>query len=281
VTDDRGEPTPSDPAERALRLRLAVLFVYSLGAYAAGVILFGPQVLYGLARHEPWLLAGILAGELTAFFWFGQYYATHFGLGEPLRDRPVTRPDRWHLYRAAGTLMLGLAVDFAFTIYAQQNEWTARRRAVPARGEVYRVEGRTVGRSHYADCFYRFTDAAGEEHDGLAVIPCHADGSPRYVLPILLRKAVLEGPLPAPITLTYDPEWPARSWADPLDGTAPAHLAGTCCGGLLQLIAVPALLIAAQGHLRRGLLPWWADLFKVVPFALRATGLLVVAVLRN
>jgi len=120
-------PLGAPPADAAgdvpcSRRRLALLLYGALAAAVVGVSLLATDLQDELARLELWRRAIFLVGDATALFWFLWFTVRHGVRGLPLRTVPVSGPLASQWYVVGSTLLLGLGLDFACTVFLKEQE---------------------------------------------------------------------------------------------------------------------------------------------------------------
>jgi hypothetical protein len=221
-------------------------------------------------RLEPWKIVELWSADLVALFWFVRFSVVHAIQGEPLLAVP--RDDGRHRIRVVVLIGTGaLLVDLAFCLQLMSDERVRYLQAVPTEAEVISVREWTRELATWYEVEYSFKDAAGltqtayqrvegKNHELPATLPPNA----KLVLTSHARSQKM-------IRIRYDPEFPRRAW---IDGTGWDNGDAIYWFSLLTLMfqAMVTALFLLQLKMRAtsNFLPWWWDIYKVLPLAVGA-----------
>jgi hypothetical protein len=260
----------------------AILPAVALAAFAAGVWLFLPLIEEEHKRLETPLAFALWAGDGVAAFWCLQYIVKALCRGEPRRDEAVgARRARRQCLLVSATLGIGMVIDVAATAWTVLLEQRAFETAARVQGEIYAVEEKRFPENTRYRLHCRFRDGAG----GLHTFVCTArhERGGEFVPPLdrQTQAAVRARALPHPVPVSYDPDWPDRSWLTAAgwrwdEFTYCYRFQGMSGVVLLhQAIAVPVFLLVLWGAGARGIVPWWYEYHKVVPLLTEGVALVL------
>lgn len=229
---------------------------------------FGPQA----ERMELWKQFTVWIGEAVAIGWGFQFIIRH-ALGMQLQDHALSAPQH-SLTLPFTTIVLGLLADLCVTGIVVGDEYFGFQIAKRTLGKVIDVQRE---RTDQYDVYYlrvQFTDQDKVQHESrIRVTDFHREGFPVGMQQPGNIRAMQPG---FGIDIAYDPKFPQRIWAR----------WETWCGGIVSIHLIMLLLLAAQigsliwfavelkKKLASGVLPWWHELYKLVPVAGEAAFLL-------
>ena len=250
------------------RRRLAVCWLLTLGAFAAGVVALEPYLAREHRRLTSIQVALLWTSEAVSGFWFLRFGARHLLAGRPM---PPQAGGREYAVVVA-SLLAGWLLDIGLTGYKFWEEAAARKRSIGAPGLV--TGGGlgpppSPGGTRFAHLRGEYTDGSGTRHEFDAVRDWQT-------LPAAVLTAVRSGRLPAAIPVQYDPEQPERIW---LPGETPVERV-YALSGMIQAAQV-GLLIGplANGPARVRLLRR-IPVEQVGPFGVTAVVLFAVGLWR-
>jgi hypothetical protein len=246
-----------------IRLLLGLAVLATLLAFGVGLTVHWPWLRAEHDRLEPaWrlLIWCTDAAALLWVIWFGVNYSI---LGQRLPDARSGDPEfRYLLVSLLGAFAVGVAT----TVATAYNEQAGGARAVQAAGQI--VGGRPTwnGRKAYVVC--RFQDRGGMWHEGRLQVGL--SGQPQAV-----RDALRPGGLPAPVLVTYDPDWPQRCWLAGFNNEEDNRIYWMEASFLLfQGLCLPLALRFGVWKTAVGRIP----LYKVIPLWAGLTPFLLAAV---
>jgi hypothetical protein len=164
--------------------------------------------------------------------------------------------------------------SMARTFHAEMAAYQSANRTMAEARVAKRMRfGRIV--HHRLDC--HFKDSLGAEHV-FRITAVDEPGLPPVGYPMEVVRALRGGAAVLPIPLRYDPSNPARAW---VEGTGGVDDNATVLFSLLllgfQLVGLGLFALkyfpTLRSHARRGFVPWWADVYKVMPLAIEAVFL--------
>jgi hypothetical protein len=266
-----------------------LLFALTGVLLAGGFLGMWPVLLEGHQRIHPWQVPLLWAGDLVALLLFLRFFLTHGIRGQPLLDKPLGRRPRFRDWWPALSLLVAFAADLAYTGYEIYEEHRVREtRACSATGEIldyyrkpYPAErGRPAGTSYHVR--YRFRDPQGTWRHGTFSTAIEDGGRPVDPHPPEVVAGLLADRRPLPLRVSYDPDWPARSWARDVPRLFEYGQVFLFSMAFLwgQLVVLPGLVTAYLRAVRNGIVPWWRDLLEAVPLTVEAAVLLLLAVIR-
>jgi hypothetical protein len=186
---------------QSIRLLVSAGWVVLATMLAISIWWHWPYLAREHRRLEPWRIALTWFGEFVALFWFVWFGLSYCVLGRSSSHGAVGDRDfRWF----AITMWVGIAGELIAqgSLVWQEQATFAKGRIVW--GEV--IGFRTIPSNGGWDFLHTtFQDANGDDH--VADFQIH-----RRQLPPVLTQALRAGQLPAPVQVTYDPEWPDRNW---------------------------------------------------------------------
>jgi hypothetical protein len=156
-------------------------------------------------RMEPWRIACIWLNDATAVFWY-----LWFGLRYALLGRSP-QPRSWELPLVLVTSGLSLAIDLAITFDEMRHEQERFAAARETDGWIVAAEPMELCRGDVKryTLTARYADAAGATHE-----LTYTMGS--SFVPRDLKGQLAAGGFPIPVRMSYDPDWPPRSWITPI-----------------------------------------------------------------
>jgi hypothetical protein len=248
---------------------LAVVFALTCAGLAFGLWALFPHLVEEHRRLEPWQAVLIWIGDVVALFWFVCYFVMHTVQGRPLEGARTGRKI------AIFSLVLALATDLAATVLLQRDDQQRFQAAVVVPGEVHAVELRNSNSGMYRlRCQFRSQD--GVRREAFFYV---GGVNKRPDLPADLVRNLVQGQVPFPLKVSYDPQQPARTWITDLGGGrhgfrihSLSALAVLLQGAILFLFhGVPGDLATMYGRD-----PWWIDLHRVYPLMVEAIAVAMI-----
>lgn len=251
---------------RNIRLVCVALTVF----VAAAIWAHWPYLSVECRRIKPWMMVGLWSGDVFGLFWFVRFIFTHALAGEPLVPIPV-QDARQQIRQLVTMGLIALAADFGFSLYLMWDEHQAYAKAVPIQAEVARVQ--VIKRPEYTwyELNFRFKANDGAYHEAHMRV-----GAKGHVLPGNLPLevvALLSGQKTnqSNIPIRYDPKFPSRAWIDGAGWEDGNGIYWFSIGVLLVQGALTLLFfLFIVRHAIQGSLPWWWDIFKVIPIVSEA-----------
>jgi hypothetical protein len=243
-----------------------------------------------LVRIPPPWQFGCALGDGLAFWWFSRYTVHLVKRADEPEDLPTEAARSRRMVNALlWSFWFAFFIDLGSTAWALYEEWHIRQTsAVPAMGEAYQVESKPrlgedmePGWSKF-EGRYRFRDASGVVSQGKFTLDLHRDGrqlpfekfSPEEVACIHQRR------VPFPIRVVYDPDLPARNWAEGEFVRIPnPNVLHTFSAGCLslQLFVLCVVSLELRSQLKKGVVPWWHEMCQAIPLLIQIGSLTVVA----
>jgi hypothetical protein len=223
-------------------------------------------------RLEPWKIAGLWTGDVTALLWFARFAFIHAVLGRPLV--PALASDvrgRFRFVLWSG--VAALVVDLTMTLYLMHDERAgyARGHVTTAQVSAIQVHKRPEATGYDVDCHFR--DESGAGHAAHVRVLAHRHEFPAGLPGAAIAVLSSSGTGAKAIPIRYDPSLPERAWIDGLGWQDENGLYWFSLGALaLQagLTALFLLLLATPRRSTAGSLPWWWDAYKALPLAVES-----------
>jgi hypothetical protein len=239
---------------------LAVLVMLAVGLWA-----MMPYLTAEHSRLEPWKIVELWCVNILALIWFARFAIVHAVQAEPLLAVPFEDGRRQiRLVRIAGITALLVESVLTFSLMYDERVRFAKAVVTDARVVAVREIIRAVETWFEVDC--RFQDARGTPH--AAHIRVEAD---KNILPAALppeTAKVLRSHAHGSdrILIRYDPQFPARAWAEGAgwDDGQKIYWFSLLTLFFQAMITALFLLLLAK-HSAGGFLPWWWDIYKVLP----------------
>ncbi|MEO6436709.1 MAG: hypothetical protein ABIP55_13245 [Tepidisphaeraceae bacterium] len=242
-------------------LALAVFAAWAIGPYLSGE----------LRRLEPWKIAVLYSGNLIAAAWFIRFTVQHFVLDAPLEDQPAGPGARLVLKVFFVSMIAGLALDAAFTVYLRYQEGVRYGVATPTTAVVRQMSTNhaSQGKNWTLHCEWR--DAQVQDiHRASLRVHAGVSGGVASLPPALpgdIARLLERDEMPAMAPIRYDPTWPARAWLEGVpdddNGLFFVSLFVLMIQGVVILLAAIAAWANAFGP--AAVLPWWLELGKMIP----------------
>jgi hypothetical protein len=257
---------------RRLFLASAVLPLFlAIGLYA-----FWPMIRQEVERRQWWENVWSFSEDAVAVFWYFRFVVPYL-IGDPQstgrsKHRDTDVASEWR--RVAISMAVGAAMAIcsaAWAFHAEKSSYLVAAKTVAA--------GRCTNHKAFSDSVHyridcHFADSTGAEHK-FWVIAVDARAHPPAGYPVDVVEALRHGIREFPVPIRYDPSHPQRAW---IEGTGGIDENGVQWASLVMLmfqmmgLAVFALkfLPRLRDEVRRGTVPWWVEIYKVMPLALEA-----------
>ena len=249
---------------------LPLPFLYALGAYA-----FWPIIKPEFARRDTWEIAMGAAEDGVAIFWYLRFVSGYI-LRVPLeRSSALPVPQataQWR--RVAVSMVCGAllkALSIAITFHTEKSAYSAANTTTAQAKLLKRIRFPNI--IHYRlEC--RFEDSMGTEHT-FQITAVDERGRPPVGYPSDVVAALRNGQTLLSIPIRFDPANPARAWIEGtggIDDNSTFYASLTLIMFQMMGLALFALcfLPVLRAHARRGLVPWWADIYKIMPLDIEA-----------
>lgn len=256
----------SEKQVRNVRLACLALAVFVVVAAWA----HWPYLSVECRRIKPWMMIGLWSGDVFALFWFLRFAFTHAVAGEPLSS--VSAKDARRQARQLVIMgLIALAADLGFSLYLMWDEHQTYAKAVPTKAEVAQVQ--VIKRPEYTwyELDFRFKANDGAYHEAHMRV-----GAKAHILPGNLpieAQALLSGQETnqSLIPIRYDSEFPSRAWIEGTGWEDENGIYWFSVGVLLvQGVLTLIFFLFLKAYSIRGILPWWWDIYKVIPIVAEA-----------
>jgi hypothetical protein len=260
-----------DPYDNARLRNLRILCILVVGIAFAAVWASLPYLYVEHRRLEGWKMLGLWSSDFVALYWFARFVFPHAVFARPFASVAVSE-GRVHFKSVILAGVTALVIDFAFTLFIMYDERTGYNQGLIAQGQIVdlQIQKRELATWYEFDC--EFSDSSGVKH--VAHLRVEAE---RHVLPLLPPGLIhaLENPDPTTFPVRYDPRLPERVW---VDGRGWENGHGIYWFSILTLafqtpVLALFLILLAQSS-KSGTMPWWWDVYKVLPLACEAFWLL-------
>jgi hypothetical protein len=256
-------PKPTDPDRQVLLVQAICLFIILI--LVLGLWLQAPYLDIEHSRLELWKIFGLWCADILALVWFARFTLAHAILREPLVPVPFENGRRQlKAVIYAGTA--ALLVDAAVAAYAIWDEHQSYARGQVAEGTVLDIRETRRAVETWYEVHCRFKDSKEVmqtvwlrvESDRNTFVPT----LPAQTISVLLSHSKNGDTL----AVRYDPQFPARAWADGAgwdDGQRIYWFALLTL--FFQAMVTAVFLLQLAKRSASNLLPWWWDIYKVLP----------------
>jgi hypothetical protein len=241
---------------------VAVVIILVVGLWAQM-----PYLTVEHRRLEPWKIVELWCADILALFWFVRFTIVHALQGEPLVA--VLFEDgrrRIKVIAMIGTAALLIDLVFSFYLMNDERERYAKGLTTEARVTAVREIKRSAATWYELEC--SFKDNAGLLHETHLRAEAEHHVLPTTLPPETVQVLTSHGHNQNLIRIRYDPEFPARAWIDGLgwdDGNRIYWF--SLLALFFQAIVTAIFLLQLMKHATRDFLPWWWDIYKILPLA--------------
>jgi hypothetical protein len=272
----RRTPTAVPPDEGAARRSVVVgLFLLILAGCVVGAVAYGPYFVMESQRLSLSQIILFWVGDAVALFWFAVYLVRHVVFRAPIAA-PSGSNLRTVLLTSVATVSIlsGIGLDLWMSLSLRQSELDAFDGAVRVVGSIDSLEKFAFPKRDAYKLECSFTDAQQVVH-----APTYHLRDPDE-LPSLapdVVQAVRGGQLPAPVSIAYQADRPARNWLADMGGRDKTRMHGfSLCVLLFQgMGCLTFIFLLVLSRFTTGALPWWYDLHGVFLVAVEAAFLLL------
>lgn len=259
---------------RAILTQAWCLFAFAMIFVWLG---FGSYLIEEHQRLVWYEILGIWTGDVLAFLWFAHFTVRWFFNRLPMTEIATQRLPI-SVWFGAVSIAVGVAAEYWLAHAISRDEEQAFKRAVPV---IYTVTSITAINGS-APTFWKlmgnYVDAAGTMHVATYRIP-EKDVVRRFPRPLV--QSILNSQTPLVVPLVIDPVRPSRHWIPQLGWDDPNRFHKM---SLLILLLQVLFSIVFFGSLHRkmtatGLLPWYAELHRIMPLVIEASFFAVFGVL--
>ena len=265
------------------RLLLAILALPLF--LAVGLHAFWPMIQQEIERRKWWETVWSSSEDALAVFWYLRFVSSNLFRRSQSNIRQWSGIDgiasEWR--RVALSMLIGAAIAICSEAWAFRAEKSGYQAATTTLAEGRCTNSKVFPDTKHFKIVCHFVDQLGIEHD-FWVIAVDSPGHPPTGYSAELVIALRRGVKTFPIAIRYDPGHPQRAWIDGTCGIdengiqwASIALLTFQMMGLLcfALIFLPRL----HNEALRGVFPWWVDIYKIMPLAIKAVILGLAGVL--
>lgn len=245
---------------------------------AAGLWLQWPYLLIEHRRLEPWKILELWCADILAFVWFGRFVLEHVVLGEPLQSVPFA--DARKQIRAvciAGATALLLELMFTLTLALDERDSYAHGSVTD--GTVLRLRRIDRSAAHWYEVDCGFTNAAAQWREAHLRIEAQNHLLPPGLPPQTIQALTSPHPEGERLRVRYDARLPARAWADGAGWSDGQRIYWFSLLTLFFQALITALFLLLLSRFRGQSLPWWWDIYKVLPLVTAAFWLFVLGLI--
>jgi hypothetical protein len=244
---------------------------------SAGLWLKLPYLMMEHRRLEPWKIVELWSADILALIWFIRFTATHAIAGEPLVASQVENGRQ----RLKNIALIGVAViviDLGLTLYLMDSEKIAYERAIVAEAQAMAIHKIERQEESWYEVKCNFKTQTGAPYETYLRVEAKdhllsATLSPETVHTLMVGT-------PGPILIRYDPAFPTRAWADGAGwDNGDAIYWFSMLTLFFQAIVTALFLLLLSQCLKNNILPWWWDIYKVLPLAVGAFWLFLMGLI--
>jgi hypothetical protein len=245
----------------------------------AGLWLKLPYLTEECGRLEPWKIVELWCADILALWWFIRFAVVHAIWGEPLTAVPFE--NRRHQIRAVAiTGVAALLLDLGFTFYLMYDEQARYARGMVTEGQALDVQVHTRELEDWYEVDCRFTNAAGAAYVVHVRVEAKGHNFPTGLPAETSEMLTAKSPQGTPLRVRYDPQFPARAWADGAGWDDGNRIYWFSVLTLMFQAIVTALFLSLLAKFSLGAaLPWWWDIYKVLPLCVGAFWLFVMGLI--
>jgi hypothetical protein len=224
-----------------------------------------PYLMTECQRLESWKIVELWCADIVALSWFVRFSVVHAIQGEPLIAVPF-EDRRRQIKTVAITGVAALLLDVVLTFNLMHDEQNRYAIGLVAEAQVLSVrEVKRELKSWYEiDC--RFKDAVGVARKAHLRVETSKNAFPTGLPSETAQVLRSHGERGNLIQIRYDPQFPARAWAEGAgwdDGQKVYWFSLLTL--LFQAIVTALFLLLLVKHSSGSFLPWWWDIYKVLP----------------
>lgn len=243
----------------------------------AGIWLKLPYLVMEHRRLEPWKILELWSADVLALFWFIRFMITYAIVGESLLASRIEN-GRQRLKSISTIGLAVIALDLLLTLHLMYDEHARYTKGIITEAQatsVHKTE-RQLETWYEVKCQFR-DERTLPRHVTLRV---EAKG---HALPAALPAEtvqVLKSRSPGPVRVRYDPAYPNRAWIEGagwLDGDTIYWFSMLTLFFQAAVTALFLLILAL--YLKNNILPWWWDIYKVLPLAVGAFWLFMMGLI--
>jgi len=249
-----------------------------VGLLVAGLWLQMPYLAVEQSRLEPWRILELWCADILALAWFVRFVFEHVLEAEPLAAMPFA-DTRAQMRGVATAGVAAVVVELLFTFSLMLNERDRYKygTTTDATAVAVRQINRPATTWYEVDC--RFKDASGQPRQ--AHVRVEAE---HHVFPATLPAATAQvlsshGRGTSLIAIRYDPQFPARAWADGAGWDDGQKIYWFSMLTLFFQAIVTALFLLLLRRWSGGFLPWWWEIYKVLPLLVGGFWLFVMGLI--
>jgi hypothetical protein len=253
--------------------------VAAVGILAVGLWAKMPYLIAEHRRLEPWKIVELWCADILALYWFARFTLVHAIEGEPLTRLPL-EDGRKRIRMVTMTGVTVFVVDLLFTFFLMFDERQRYTQAAVTEAQVTAIQKNVRSAESWYEVDCRFQDATGavqnvhfrveaKGHEFPATLPYET------VEVLRSQKRDLH-----PIRVRYDPQFPARAWAEGAGWDDGQKIYWFSLLTLFFQAICTGLFILLLVKLPEGdYLPWWWDIYRALPLFVGAFWLFVTGVI--
>lgn len=253
---------------------VAVVIVLAVGLWAQM-----PYLAVEHRRLETWKIVELWCADILALFWFTRFTIVHAIQGEPLVAVP--RDDGRHRIKVVAMVgTAALLIDLALSLFLMNDERERYLRGVTTEAQLFAIQERTRALATWYELECSFKDNAGLPETAHLRVEAKNHVLPATIPRETVQILISHGRSQNVIRIRYDPEFPHRAWIEGAgwdDGDAIYWFSLLTL--LFQAWATALFLLLLKRHTTSNFLPWWWDIYKVLPLASGAFWLFTVGLI--
>jgi hypothetical protein len=243
----------------------------------AGIWLKLPYLIMEHRRLEPWKILELWSADVLALFWFVRFTML-YAIAEEALGASRIENGRQRLKSIATIGLAVIAIDLLLTLHLMYDEHARFTKGIITEAQATSIHKSERELESWYELKCQFRDEMTRPRHVTLRVEAKGHVFPA-ALPAETVQALTSG-TPGQVRIRYDPKFPNRAWIEGagwMDGDTIYWFS------LLTLFfqsAVTALfLIFLAVDLKNNILPWWWDVYKVLPLAVAAFWLFFIGLI--
>lgn len=245
----------------------------------AGLWLQTPYLTIEHQRLETWKVIEIWGASILAALWFVRFTFVHAICGEPLTEVPKDDGQR-QIRAVAITGATVVVLELALTAHLMLDEHERYKQGIVVEARItgVRETKRELATWYEVDC--AFQDKENRPLKAHVRIEAKNHVVPSVLAPETADALYAHRGKDMPLRIRYDPEFPARAWVNGLGWDDGNRIYWFSLLTLLFQAGLTALFLLFLVKYRTGdFLPWWCDIYKVLPLLAGSFWMLVMGLI--
>ena len=228
-------------------------------------------------RLEPWKILELWSADVLALFWFVRFTML-YAIAEEALGASRIENGRQRLKSFATIGLAVIAIDLLLTLHLMYDEHVRYTKGIIAEAQATAIHKSKRELETWYELTCQFRDERTLPRTVYLRVEAKGHALPSGVTAETFQTVATC--TPGPVRIRYDPAFPNRAWIDGAGWEDGETIYWFSMLTLFFQSAITALfLIFLAVELKNNILPWWWDIYKVLPLAIGAFWLFMIGLI--